>query len=104
MKTTYAVVWRDGDAPIASGRLEFHARSITLAGASNGRPVDREVGFAEVSSVRVGRARKDRLDGKPTLVLEREGRDDLRVAPLSAPGILAELAHRLAALPVGLGC
>jgi hypothetical protein len=40
----------------------------------------------------------ERLDGRPTLVLDRWGAGSLRVASVAAPGIVSEVAEELASL------
>jgi hypothetical protein len=101
MKTTYAVVWREGGEPLASGRLEVRPRSVVLEGGRNGQPVEREIAFENLLTIRVGRSREDRLDGQPSLVLERRTGQAIRVASVAQPGIVSELAQRLIGLQLG---
>ncbi len=101
MRTSYAVVWREGDEPTASGRLEVGTRSVVLDGAVKGDPVSREIRFDDLLTVRVGRSEADRLDGQPSLVLERRTGTPIRVASVAQPGIVAELAQRLVGLRLG---
>jgi hypothetical protein len=101
MKTTYAVVWREGVEPLASGRLEVRPGEVFLSGAHEGHPVEREIPFENLLTIRVGRAAEDRLDGQPTLVLERRTGRTVRVASVAQPGIVAELAERIIALQLG---
>ncbi len=101
MRTTYAVVWCEGGEALASGRLEVRSRSVVLKGARNGQPVEREVTFENLLTIRVGRSREDRLDGQPSLVLERRTGQDIRVASVAQPGIVSELAQRIIGLQLG---
>ena len=55
--TTYAVVWREGDDPVGSGRLEVRPRDVVLDGAVDGEAVLRTIPLAGLQSIRVGRAR-----------------------------------------------
>lgn len=101
MKTTYAVVWREGDEPLASGRLEVRSRSVVFDGARKGNPVEREIPIENLLTIRVGRSREDRLDGQPSLVLERRTGQAIRVSSVAQPGIVSELAQRLIGLQLG---
>ncbi|MHB8060879.1 MAG: hypothetical protein ACYDHO_08620, partial [Gaiellaceae bacterium] len=56
---------------------------------------DYDLPFSDLMAVRVGRERGDRLDGRPTLLLERTNGDTLRIASLQA-GVICEIAERLA--------
>lgn len=96
MRVTYAVVWREGDKPIASGRLEIRARRVLFSGSGGDGVVEREVPLDSLRTVHVGRSPQDRLDGRPSLVLERRDGPLIRVAGVAQPGIVAELAQRLA--------
>ena len=101
MSTTYAVVWREGDGPVGSGRLEVHARDVVLDGAVEGEAVVRRIPIAELKSIRVGRGGEDRLSGRPSLVLEPVEGPVIRVASVEQPGIVAELAKLLDGLRAG---
>jgi hypothetical protein len=98
MRTTYAVVWREGDEPIASGRLEIRARSVVFSGAGEDGAVEREVPLDSLRTVHIGRSAQDRLDGRASLVLVPRDGPLIRVAGVAQPGIVAELAQRLAGL------
>ncbi len=98
MRATYAVVWSEGSEPTASGRLEVRARSVTFTGAGEGRAVERVVPLESLRAIRVGRAPGDRLDGRCTLVLEPLNGAVIRVASVAQPGIVSELAQRIAGL------
>jgi hypothetical protein len=98
MRTSYAVVWREGGDSLASGRLDVTEDSVVLAGAVGGRSVTHELRFPDLTSVRVGRSADDRLDGQATLVLERLNRAPFRIASVAQSGVVAELARHLAEL------
>jgi hypothetical protein len=99
MKTTYGVKWREPNGQTYVGRLALGPRTLQLEGrAPNGPAVDRQIGYDEVQSVRVGSHRDDRLDGRPALVVDRaEGRYLVTSAGMGA-GIVQELVDRLAQL------
>jgi hypothetical protein len=92
VRATYAVTWSEDGAHRSSGRLELTDRAVelTAAGASL------EVPYDEIEAVAVARGRADRLDGRPTLVLQRVAGAPVRIASVVQSWILAELADRLA--------
>ena len=100
MRATYAVVWREGNEPVASGCLEIRARSVFFSGAAGDGAVEREVPLDSLRSVRVGRLPQDRLDGRASLLLEPLEGPVIRVAGFAQPGIVVELAEQIAALEV----
>jgi hypothetical protein len=65
----YAVVWRTGDGPTSSGRLELAEDGLVLHGA--GGPEGLRIPFAELSSVEIGRGAGERINGDKSVVLER---------------------------------
>jgi hypothetical protein len=94
--STYPVVWSDSDAPV-TGSLTTGSHAIQLEGARDGRLVTRAVDYRDLAGVRIGRSGGDLLDGRPTLVVERQDAPALLVRPLGA-GLLAELAELLSRL------
>lgn len=93
---SYAVTWCEPDRTPLSGRLELRTHAIHFEGAANGRPVMKEVPYAEVEGVHIGRESNDRIGGRPALVVERTAAPEVRVASIIAPGILSELAEQIA--------
>jgi hypothetical protein len=63
----YAVVWRTGDGPTSSGRLELGEDELVLRGA--GGPEGLRIPFDELSSVEIGRGAGERLNGDKSLLL-----------------------------------
>jgi hypothetical protein len=98
MRTTYGVVWREGEAPLARGRLELLPRAVRLDGVAGSTAVTLELPYCELEAVRVGRASSDRLSGYPTLVLEPRRREPVLIASVAQTGVVAELTERLAEL------
>jgi len=99
VKTTYAVKWREPDGQTYLGRLALGARVLDLEGRQRDGPaVNRQIGYEEILSLRIGSRGADRLDGQPALVVERaDGRYLVTSAGLGA-GIVQEVADRLAGL------
>jgi hypothetical protein len=98
---TYAVKWREPDGQTFVGRLALGLYMLHLDGRRHGLDepaVNRQFGYEELRSPRVGNRGTDRLDGRPALVVERgEGSYLVSDAGMGAP-IVQELAERLALL------
>jgi hypothetical protein len=92
----YAVVWRTGDGPTSSGRLEFGDDDLVLHGS--GEPNGLRIPFDELSSAEIGRGASERLNGDKSLVLERPSCERVLVAALGGVGLLGELTDLLARL------
>jgi hypothetical protein len=97
MHRTYGVVWREGEGPIFVGKLELLPRALRLEGrdASKSIPYDRIVG------VRVGRAAAERLDNRPSVVVEPRGGTAVTIATVAQSSLVGEIAERLAELQLG---
>jgi hypothetical protein len=63
---------------------------------AGGRPVSREIAYESLTTVRVGRSAAERITGRPSLVLERHGGLPIAIVSVSQPGVVAEIAERLA--------
>jgi hypothetical protein len=101
MRTSYGVVWRDGHKPLARGKLELLPRAIRLDGMSGSKPASREIAYDYLSEIRIGRAPSERIDGRPSLLLEPRTGDTVAIASVAQSGVIAEIAERLAALQLG---
>jgi hypothetical protein len=94
----YAVVWRTGDGPTSSGRLELGDDELVLQGS--GGPEGLRIPFDELASVEIGRGAGERINGDKSLVLERHSCERVLVAALGGVGLLGELTDLLARLRV----
>jgi hypothetical protein len=94
MQRTYGVVWREGGSQLATGKLELLASGVRL----EGRESSREIPYGRVSGVHVGRRPEERIDGRPSIVLERFGKPPVTIATVAQPSLVREIAERLAAL------
>jgi len=103
MRRTYGVVWREGDEPLARGKLELLAHALRLDGLSGTDPVSREIAYDGLAGVHVGRSPAERLNGHSTLVLEPASGAPISLAAVAQPGIVGELAERLAELRLAIG-
>ena len=99
MKTTYGAKWREPNGQTYLGRLALGPPMLRLEGRSpNGPAVDRQIGYEEVQGLRIGSHGTDRLDGRPTLVVERADGSYLVTSAGMGAGIVQELVERLAEL------
>ena len=98
MRITYAVTWEEPDGARHSGRLELGAEALTLEGGNDNAAARRVLPYGDVAGFRLARANGDRLQGRPTLILELPGERAIRLASVAQPGIVGELADRLAEL------
>jgi len=94
MQRTYGVVWREGASKRATGKLELLASGVRL----EGREDSRDIPYADLSGVHVGRRPEERIDGRPSIVLERFGRPPVTITSVAEASLVREIAERLAAL------
>ena len=92
----YPVVWRTGDGPPSSGRLELGGDELVLHGAD--APYGLRIPFDELSSVEMGRDADERINGEKSLVLERHSCERVLIAALGGVGLLGEVSDLLAQL------
>ena len=102
---SYAVVWQDlleeGQAPLYAGKLELDDGRLRLEGVSrSGRTCLRTVAYDDVGDVHMAKTR-ERIAGRPTLVVERAEGRPLRVGSVDGRGFLPELADELVARAFG---
>jgi hypothetical protein len=98
MPRSYGVVWREGEGPLAHGKLELLPRAVRLDGLAGSTPVTRVLLYDGLEAVRVGRTSLDRLNGHPSLVLEPHDGERVVVAAVAQTGVVAELTEQLAKL------
>lgn len=97
MRTSYGVVWRDGASPLATGKLELLPRGIRLDGLEGAQ----EIPYELLAGVRVGRSAGERIDGRPSVVLERRTGAPVTISTVAKPSLVGEIVERLAALQLG---
>jgi hypothetical protein len=97
MRTSYGVVWREGASSLATGKLELLPRGLRLEGLES----TREIPYEGVSGIRVGRSADERIDGRPSVVLERRTGAPVTIATVAQPSLVGEIVERLAALQLG---
>jgi hypothetical protein len=96
MDERFAVAFRDGTRQ-ATGALVVEAGRLRLQGRSAGASLELEIPYSELAEVRVGRLAGERLNGYPTLVLERTSLPPVRVAPFGF-GLVREIGELLFSL------
>jgi hypothetical protein len=94
MKASYGVVWREGESPLATGKLELLPRGIRLDGLEGSRDIPYEL----LANVRVGRLAGERIDGRPSVVVERRWGSPVTISTVAEPSLVGEIVERLAAL------
>jgi hypothetical protein len=92
---SYAVVWREPDASLATGKLVLDPDSLRLEGSTSGRVVRRKLPYERLAGVRIGREAEERINDNPTIVLEQRSGRSLLVEPIG-PGLLSEIADLVA--------
>lgn len=98
----YAVIFRAGPGPAAAGAMVVGHDRVLFEGRSAEGRIALSVPFTELTEVRIGRSSKERLNGRPTLLLKRNDRSLVQVEPLGL-GLLHELADLLAAIAARSG-
>jgi hypothetical protein len=95
---TYAVSWQEPDGSLGSGRLELGADALLLEGRNGGSAMSHAFPYGDISGFRVARVSHERLQDRPTLIVDLGAEGPLRIAGVAQPGIVSELASRLAAV------
>jgi hypothetical protein len=90
---SYGVVWQEESGEPAAGKLEIDPSRLRFEGKDAARTIE----LGELAAVRVGREPGDRLDGRPTILLDLTKGGTIRVAALTQAGVLFEITERLAA-------
>jgi hypothetical protein len=92
---SYAVVWCENGEP-HSGRLELGSSELRLLGSgARSRLARLRIPYRDVVGVRVGRSSAERLNGAPSVILERRSGVPLTIGALNGVGIIFELAEVL---------
>jgi len=100
MRKSYGVVWQEDMLPLATGKLELLPRALRLEGHAGSHPTVREIAYEGLVGVRVGRD-AERIDGRPTVVVERRTGLPIMIATVTQTSLVGEIAERLTALQLG---
>ena len=98
---SYGVVWQETGSELVAGKLELDYDRLRLEGSDCDHLTVCVLAYRDLATVRINRDLADRLDGRPTLLLERSNGDTIRIASLTQAGIVSEIAERLAAFELG---
>jgi hypothetical protein len=99
MQRSYGVVWREGTSPLESGKLELLPRGLRLDGPGGSR----EISYDALDTVRVGRSAADRIDGRPSVVVEWRGGEAVTIAAVAQSSVVGEIAEQLVARQLRAG-
>ena len=91
---SYAVLWSAPSGPVEAGKLELEPRGLRFEGSAGSR----QVSYAEIEALHIGRLGAERLGGRPALVLDLLAGGPLRIGSINGAGLLQELAQRLGAM------
>ncbi len=94
--TSYAAIWAEADGPAAAGSVALVDVGMNLSGGGAPGIGETLVPYADVLAVEVVRDPTLRLNGCPTLRIERRGAPPLRVSTIGL-GVLGELNELLTA-------
>jgi hypothetical protein len=90
---SFAVLWSESYHSPRAGKLELDRAGLRFEGEQTHR-----VYYEDIEAVHVARDRRERLRGRPALVLDLAAGGPLRIGSLGGVGILTELAERLGRL------
>jgi hypothetical protein len=93
--SSYAAIWAEAEDAPCSGCVALAAAGLTLTGSVLPVGEARLVRYADLLGVEIVRDRSLRLNGYPTLRIERRGAPPLRVSTIGL-GVLGELNQLLA--------
>lgn len=94
------MVWRELEGPAFAGSLTLGPDGIRLDGTSGAFHETRELPLADIVATRIATSR-DRLDGRPTLIIDLSGRRRIQVAAVAGIGVVREIGDALARLLSG---
>jgi hypothetical protein len=98
----YAVLWRQGRGPVRTGRLEFGPHSLRLEdGTARKRHSVSTVLYRDLVRVRTTSDPRERIQRRPTFILERRRGTTVAVAAIDPLVSVHELAEMLAGALTG---
>jgi hypothetical protein len=99
MTLSYAVVWHEPPHAARSGKLELADTALRLVGTGPGGGDEiTEIPYRTLERTRVATAPGERMDGRPTLVVERRGEEPIGIASVGGIGVVSELAEHVSRL------
>lgn len=101
MQKSYGVVWREGSLPLATGMLEIRPRDLRFEGLADSLPAAETIPYEDLMGVRVGRSSTERIDGRPTVIIERRTGSPVTLTTVAQSTLIGEIVERLTALQLG---
>jgi hypothetical protein len=98
VKIAYAVAWQESDGTRHSGRLDLGDVDFRLTGRNGGGPAEMAVPYTSIRNFQIVGSSVDRLQNRPTLLVELSDGRQLKIASVAQSGIAAEIAHHLGEL------
>ena len=95
------VLWAVDGGPHVAGRLDLYGDRLHLDGGSRDDRRTRDIGVAEIASIRIGREDVERIGGRAVLVVELRDGGTVSFTGFQTPGALHELAERLGTMTQG---
>jgi len=94
---SYAVLWSEPEEPVRAGKLELEPNALRFEGTRGTRSLRHvhRIFYEDIESVHVGRIGRERLAGRPSLVVDLAVGGPLRIGSVQGAGILSELAEQL---------
>jgi hypothetical protein len=97
--SSYAVIWSEPPEEVETGKLELEPAGLRFEGSRGRRPARvHRLLYGEIEGVRIGRRPQERLQGRPSVVLDLVTGGLLRIGLVDAPGVRSELADELTRL------
>jgi hypothetical protein len=97
--SSYAALWSEPRKDVEAGKLELEPSGLRFEGSRGRRPTQiHHVGYGQIERVRIGHGVKDRLRGRPAVVLDLAVGGPLRIGIVDGPGSRSELADELTRL------
>ena len=93
--SSYAVLWSEPPRGVETGKLELEPKSIRFEGAHIHR-----IYYEDIESVRIGHEARERLAGRPAVVVDLLEGGPLRIGSVNGLGTITELADELTRLSV----
>jgi hypothetical protein len=91
----YPVVWCEQPGHTYAGSLVLGPASLTLDGVDGGSRSVVELSYGDLKRVRMARAGKERMRGRPTLVVDVTTGRSIRIAAVAGTGVMGEVADAL---------
>ena len=97
--SSYAVLWSEPPCEVETGKLELGPESIRFEGSHGGRGGGvHRVYYTDIGGVRIGHNARERLRGRPAVVVDLLEGGPLRIGSVNGVGTVAELADELTRL------